>query len=328
MGFTKPKNHEGFTLVELLVVIAIIGILIALLLPAVQAARAAARRAQCSNNLKQIVLGLHNYHDAHKTLPCGAFNDARINVWSITLLPFLEQTAAWDELDPAYSYYQSPNREVLARRYSAYTCPADKATKLRNWGGTPAGALRYELHNYLACSGNTANTYGDRVGWVPYWPVTGDDRVKHMGAVFKAAAESNAYWSKIEDITDGSSNTMAIGETIQGRQDTAQDLRGFHFYSNSCLFTAYDPPNSLNPDYMHAADQCSTEDNLDAPCLAQVATGDYPSAGVNKISARSRHTGGVNIGRADGSCSFVSDTVNLDAWRALSTAYGKESVSL
>src|SRR5262249_28880924 len=125
-----PKMPRGFTLVELLVVIAIIGVLVALLLPAVQAAREAARRSQCTNNLKQIALALHNYHDAHHTLPSG--NTCHKNVllhchtWIELLFPFIEQQLTYDRLDFHYRTHEMNNPKVLdGFTDSLLICPTD-----------------------------------------------------------------------------------------------------------------------------------------------------------------------------------------------------------
>ncbi len=323
------QRNKGFTLVELLVVIAIIGILIALLLPAVQAARAAARRMQCSSNVKQIVLGMHNYMDAHKALPCGSMGDARIYVWCLSLLPYIEQGAVYEQLDNTVAYYQGDNKVVLAdggesSRFTTYTCPSD-TKRIVNWPG-----WRYPLHNYLACSGNTVNSYGNGTGWASFWPLeeSAEDRVKHQGAVFKGC--NSGYWCTLDEISDGTSNTMAISETIQARQpDTGSnsDNRGFIVWGNSTLYSAYDPPNSSNPDFVHDHANCYNEGNPNEPCEGQIAVSTAYPRGVNKLSARSRHTGGVNTGLADGSVQFISDTIALDTWRAVSTTQGKEMVS-
>ena len=314
-------NVHAFTLVELLVVIAIIGILIALLLPAVQAARAAARRMACANNTKQLVLAMHNYMDAHKTFPVGSHGDMSLRVWCIALLPYLEQTSAYGELDFSRNYQTAPNPGILSLRYAAYSCPSDSNRRL-------VGALaghNWELHNYLACSGSTANSHvsvSSPSGWYPRWPETGTDYVEHRGAIFKGST-TNPLWAKIDDMPDGTSNTMAVSEGIQARQDnTPRDLRGFMFYVNTTLFTTYNPPNTSNVDYTINSD-CNADENPDHPCVLR--------DGVNYVfyqyAARSRHTGGVNIGVADGSCTFISNTIDLDTWRALSSTYSGLSIS-
>ena len=309
---------RAFTLVELLVVIAIIGILIALLLPAVQAARAAARRMACANNTKQLVLAMHNYMDAHKTFPIGAGNDMSIRLWCVALMPYLEQTAAYGELNFATNYATAPNPAVLARRYAPYTCPSDTNRTLNTvmWDET------WQLHNYLACSGSTANTHVNQAGWYARWPETGDDYVEHKGAIFKGTGIGPGFYSKLDDMPDGTSNTMAVSETIQGRQDSGIDIRGLIFYVNSTLFSAYNPPNTPNVDYTINT-TCSSAENPDHPC-ERFGTVDYI---LYQLAARSRHTGGVNIGVADGSCTFISNTINLDTWRALSSTYSGLSIS-
>lgn len=139
----RGSSRLGFTLVELLVVIAIIGILVALLLPAIQAAREAARRTQCANNLKQIGIALHNYHDTYRVFPSektmsnrpsdgllrcedpGPSWDVEPGNWEIFLLPFIEQSAAYDQLDWGRPYNQAPNTAVFQGDYPGYLCPSN-----------------------------------------------------------------------------------------------------------------------------------------------------------------------------------------------------------
>jgi len=315
-------NVRAFTLVELLVVIAIIGILIALLLPAVQAAREAARRMQCINNLKQMVLSMHNYVDAHKAFPTGAINDGR-PTWAIHLLPYIEQGAIYSEFNLNGVYYANPNATLQMERvdFSHLQCPSDQKQKTV----TPTnGFSGFQLHNYAACSGNTANSYS--TGWIPRWPmgVPEEDQVEHLGGMFQVNG-TRPFWATFGSIPDGTSNTMAVSEVIQGQSDaTGDDRRGFTLWSAATLYTAYDPPNTRNPDYMYAF--CNVAANPHMPCTLNVIDTVYTQQYIIKISSRSRHTGGVNTGMADGSVQFFSSTINLDNWRALSTTRGGESV--
>jgi prepilin-type N-terminal cleavage/methylation domain-containing protein/prepilin-type processing-associated H-X9-DG protein len=321
------RMNRAFTLVELLVVIAIIGVLVALLLPAVQAAREAGRRSQCLNNLKQLGLAMQNYHGAKNKLPPGN-RTAWYGTWQVYVLPYLEL----QQLSSLYAYHPDEgeffdsnleyfdedlshnppvrNRQVIRTRIPTLTCPSDEPQI--DVGKEPgrAGTLG-TFHNYVANYGNTNHIGRDHLGpanpaYVKYspGPFLGDDwHVKHSHVV------------KFKEITDGLSNTMLASETIQGRDG---DLHGFTWWGWAAAFEAFAVPNSTEPDYMQNGDSCNMLNVENPPCLAQTAVN------IMKAAARSRHVGGVNVAMCDGSVRFVSDSVDLSAWRAAGTIQGEE----
>ena len=316
------SRRTAFTLVELLVVIAIIGILIALLLPAVQAAREAARRSQCTNNLKQISLAMHNYHDTHKSLPVGAYGTTW-GTWQISVFPYIEQGSLYDKfyhggkwVDLTARYFGSRNTPITTQRISTLTCPSDlpRATDV-------AGAL-ITHHNYAANYGNTgffdqetgvAQTAGGVVfAGAPF---------TMMGRISPTYVRPECY--QFSDILDGLSNTLMFGEVVQG--NTTQgvyDMRGFTWWGQGSGFTTFLPPNSNIGDILVENNYCNNSPP-NPPCdPVKFSTPNRPAA----LAARSRHPGGVNVSLCDGSVRFVSDTIAIGTWRALSTTYGKESI--
>ena len=309
------KRCFGFTLVELLVVIAIIGILIALLLPAVQAAREAARRMQCTNSSKQIGLAMHNYHNTHGVLPVGAYGCCW-GTWTVAVLPHLEQNDIYNRWVSGKSYAASSNMVVTQSRVNPYTCPSDQNTVHTEWNNVTS-------HNYVANFGNTGyggglvakNLNGVIFEEAPfYMSVNPTPSVDGTYSVYSTPPQATAF----SNITDGLSKTILLSETVQGAD---KDLRGFTWWGYAAWFQTYLAPNSSQPDVLEYPQYCVNE-APNPPCV-----GPYSTSMPMTMAARSRHPGGVNACLCDGSVRFVTDNVALDIWRALGTSRGGETLS-
>lgn len=324
------SRRRGFTLIELLVVIAIIAILIALLVPAVQKVREAAAGTQCRNNLKNVALATHGYHDTKKWLPYGEGpGSSQVNgapgtsatargccwgTWQMLILPFIEQNQMFDKYvnlsgsddkgraitgtTNRLRYGDSPNVDnVTSKRLAVLTCPSD----IVNPGAIMSGAFPITSHNYVANYGNTNNYQVD---------ITNPATVKYFGAPFGFAPDIK----KLTSILDGTSNTLMFSETLQGK---GSDLRGFSWWAPGAQFTSFYPPNTSSPDIV--TQNCT---NLPAENLPCVDNG----GAWNIIAARSRHAGGVNAAMCDGTVRFVQQSININVWRAISTIIGNETV--
>ncbi|WP_435008447.1 DUF1559 domain-containing protein [Tundrisphaera lichenicola] len=339
------RSRRGFTLIELLVVIAIIAVLIALLLPAVQAAREAARRMQCTNNLKQLGLALHNYHSTQGAFPSAGWVADGKNWWIargltapghfrysslLQILPYLEQGVASNTMNFQLPLYDNDgvdmpqNTTTYQLQVTTFLCPSD-VRSARNGNEAPC--------NYASCSGNglpggdgLPGSYGSPNG------------VLYLNSTTSMAT-----------ITDGSSNTGLMSESIVGPNNSSS------------------PPSagSPNPQEVMVQLPLTLGSPLDifkyaplvpADCLASTAyrydrqtnwiDGDYRHTMYNHYltpnsttydclrgpqhgwrTARSRHPGGVNLLLADGSVRFVKNTINLAAWQSLGTCNGGEVIS-
>ena len=320
----RSPARRAFTLIELLVVIAIIAVLIGLLLPAVQKVREAANRAKCQNNLKQLGLAMHNYHDANTKLPPQVANNANKccnGTWQMAILPTVEQGTLWalyqnwgGTVAGGPTYQQAANLLVTSVRLPTFTCPSDlpNAAKSGTYNGTKYFITQ---HNYLVNVGNLDYAQG-KDGTLPDQP----PGLKFLGAPFSRTRQST-----LPDVTDGTSNTLMAAEVNQGQD---QDFRGLTWWGEGSGFTVYRTPNSPGPDYIangSGAPGCvpTAQNPLNADCQAFPS----PNPNWNVFAARSRHTGGVNAVLCDGSVHFFANDIAWPVWQALGTSQGGESAA-
>lgn len=309
----RARVARGFTLVELLVVIAIVGVLIALLLPAVQAARESARRMQCANNLKQWGLAIHNYADAVKALPYGAIRGSNMHnvvspdlgpgshtppntgpngiyrrqTYVPSLWPFLELQSLYDNYDFKFNFYNFENQSIATNQPPVYFCPSDvKGMWRANVYLHTRGSF---VVNWSNCSYSQTNA-----GCKPA-PFVGNKQIR------------------LSAIRDGLSHTMFMAEVVAPR-DEDFDCRGSILNEDSTCssFQTINTPNSgVDSTFCLGA-----EPNYPAPCMI-VGSFTY-------VSSRSRHPGGVQVVFGDGSVHFIADEIAVTAWQALGSMAGGE----
>jgi len=334
------KRRLGFTLVELLVVIAIIGILIALLLPAVQAAREAARRSQCSNNLKQIGLALHNYHDVYKTFPpmrvrsqnCGASTWLTSNIgWAARIAAQMEQGPIYDRIDwtiyPGWTGVNAANPNGPIRQtIGAYLCPSDsgegqaaftRMDGVRVTGGRPrytnghtnyVGSIGDDFR--IRVSGGTANNTGRGFFYEARENCTSSAR--------------NSQTINMASLRDGSSNTLAVAECIIGfplvRTNSSEPARNTWATDNGCPLSPVRTNNNDNgqrgSSWFRGYEPCSLGfTTLMTPNSRFMDCG--ANSDRNAHASRSFHPGGVQAAMGDGSVHFFSETIDWATWRWL-----------
>ncbi len=328
-------KRQAFTLVELLVVIAIIGILIALLLPAVQQAREAARRMQCTNQQKQLVLAMHNYESTYTRFPGLPFESAYGFSVQAKILPFVEQGNLQELIDFSVplmtgsggSQQLNPLHGPAAEKVvELFLCPSDEEDPVFDNSNT--GDYSFAGTNYVVCTGDgTGSNYDTR------------------------AATNGMFWwgsqAKFRDMTDGTSNTAVLSESLlgdktEGSGTVTNPKRQMARYGGGGMGGAgegFTGAPGHNPDMATAA---SGAGNIDGKGRGSWIWGrehmttfntymapnnqnpDVHRNGFGWFAPRSQHPGGVQLGLADGSVRFVAETINLTTWRALGTKGGGE----
>ncbi|MDG3007155.1 DUF1559 domain-containing protein [Paludisphaera mucosa] len=351
---SRTSRARAFTLIELLVVIAIIAVLIALLLPAVQAAREAARRIQCTNNLKQLGLAMHNYHSAGDSFPTGCvrgvgsvmapgagacgtniFNNCQNTPWFCLMLPYIEQ----GNLANSYNFAigsEGPmlplplgfwvNSTVAGTKMSSFQCPSDR---INTWQVAPSyvnvpplNALVFTKGNYAANWGNLWWGQDTKAAASPMVdPATGAPPSFQKGAF-------GFYTIGVAAVTDGTSNTAFAAEILQG---ALYDVRGLMWSTlpGGASYQSRLAPNNpidyyrtgLTGDYLNQTPMCVSEPVQGLPCTGDA--GDKPAY----AGARSRHAGGINTLMGDGSVRFIKNSINMPTWLGLNTIAGGEVIS-
>jgi prepilin-type N-terminal cleavage/methylation domain-containing protein len=337
----KGRGAAAFTLVELLVVIAIIGILVALLLPAIQAAREAARRSQCLNNIRQIGIAFTNYETSRKQLPVGAKQRYGINPltgtayssnptmysWVSILMPYVEEASIYDQVDWTIPLddrnTKTPPDTSHHIPFATYQCPSDERVETVAWYGA---------------RGNYAGNVGIGIIWMNDPSPRQDCSLsKQYGCSVQQAyppgspkinPEAPESWlsrfgtfmvnkgRRISEFEDGTSKTAAISEI---RNVPGRDTRGVLHFGAGVLYMHDFPPNYLAKPYDKTR-YCVPVDY--APC--ELSTKEW--AGDWRHFARSAHPGGVNLMMVDTSARFISDDISDVAWQAIATPKGSEIV--
>ncbi|MDQ3331693.1 MAG: DUF1559 domain-containing protein [Planctomycetota bacterium] len=291
------------------------------MLPAVQQAREAARRSSCQNNLKQLGLAMHNYHDVHLGFPIAHFGCCW-GTWQVGIMPFIEQqnisnqylnSGGVDATGPRYG--QTTNAvNVSSKRLAVLSCPSDTPNTPLT---TTVGGVGYPLtnHNYAVNLGETTAAQSTTL------LATGDPRfddARFRGAPFLRSTgwpTTRARNQGLRDLRDGTSSTLLMAEVLQGK---ANDLRGFTWWGDACHFETLLLPNSRDPD--RPSSNCTSDPADNLPCVVAAAPWSLT------LASRSRHTGGTQGALGDGSVRFFSDSIDRLTWRRLGSSQDGQPV--
>lgn len=327
-AFQVPKGvgirpqKAAFTLIELLVVIAIIGILIALLLPAVNAAREAARRTSCINNLKQLSLAVITYSGAHKEFPSGGVTEGACcsntastqqdyTNWAIETLPFIENQPLYDLYKQKPTYNEDAINQVVAQtKLLEHSCPSDPNLEFIDSPATGPGVNgKFRMSSYRACSGRlTSGASGNFTGPMAS---TGTGLATERG-VLPATGYAGPNFpalkpTRVTQIIDGTSKTLLIGESVSRKRHPRNTFWAYTYASHNKA-EVYTEPRVLLDDY----DEC-------------VAIGGSASTNACKRAWSSQHPGGFHFSLCDGSVGFVSSNIDIFVLADLASIAGGES---
>ena len=311
----KTRTTRGFTLVELLVVISIMGVLMALLLPAVQASREAARRAHCGNNLHQIGIAIHNYHSAHGCFPPGNvtvgpwIKCVTYTCWPIAILPQLDRNDLYDEYRQNKPNVAPENALVREQVVKIYDCPNDpNADRLECPESGPGSKVLYRGGSYRGMGGRS-----DGRGWwdVPWDTIENDPLPDQWIGVFHVVGPAGLQCETFARVRDGASNTLMVGEYYTS---TATRRGTFWAYSYACYNVGVATPleQTLWPDFvacLNAGDHTSYHDNA---C---------------KRGWGSLHPGGIEFALCDGSVHFLGKSIDREVFCQLATIHGAEGTA-
>ncbi|TWT30886.1 DUF1559 domain-containing protein [Blastopirellula retiformator] len=286
------RRRGGFTLVELLVVIAIIGVLIALLLPAVQQAREAARRMSCSNNLKQLGLSLHNYHDTHGKFPLGCQGDSERTALHVAMLPFIEQANMYDQMDTKLNFSSGVNSQFLTTKIDAYHCPSSPKQQADDNNDY------YTTHYYGVLGPKGTNPATGSAYEADAGVDTAHGGFSKVGIFYQDESRG------MRDIIDGTSNTLAFGEI------SWSDRNG--------RVTRYRPWSRGGRVRYYCAGAKNVNDAINSDQTSR----------FNDMSFGSMHPGGAMFTLADGSVRFLAETIDHDAYLSAASCKGGEAVPL
>lgn len=292
------KMRLGFTLVELLVVIAIIGVLVGLLLPAVQAAREAARRMQCSNNLKQIGLAMHMYHDTHLKFPPGAFDETNHGnrlAWTVFILPFQEQMNLYNQFNFSLNTYAGANLIPVATPVNTYLCPSSRLKFNAATAENPPNGMAYTTHYYglMGAVGINSSIPGGTTVYPVAAGPAGHGGYTNTGILYRNSS------TRMGDISDGTSSTFLVGELSWERANC------FRSWGRGASGTAI--AGAKNVQY-------------------GINIQPYSSGNFNLVSFGSEHTGGAQFGMGDGSVRFTSQSIDMGTYLATVTRGSGEVV--